>query len=81
MKGSGWSLKSIYISQLSINNVNPLISSTCIKLSYHLENQKAIIIKNTDEKCFKYSILSEFDNRLNKCKFSKYNFKILEEVV
>lgn len=36
-------------------------------------------MKNTDEKCFKYSILSKFDNRLNKCEFSKYNFKIVEK--
>ncbi|KAL4153547.1 hypothetical protein QTP88_001380 [Uroleucon formosanum] len=66
-KKSGWSLKSIVCIQLRINKVNPLKEGTVIN------------VKNNDNKCFKYSILSKYDNRLNKSRFSKKYFDTLEK--
>ena len=71
-KGSGWSLKSIDGLQLRINLVNPLAGSTYIKLPYNLECKRALInVKNTDSECFKYAILTKFNNCINKYKFNK----------
>lgn len=79
-KGSGWSLVSIDGLQLRINKVNPLRGSTYIELPKFIQNKKAVInIKNTDDKCFMYAILTKYDVHLNKSKFSKRNFKILEK--
>ncbi|KAE9523737.1 hypothetical protein AGLY_015878 [Aphis glycines] len=66
-KKSGWSLKSIDCIQLRINKVNPLKGGTVIN------------VKNNDNECFKYSILSKYDNRLNKSRFSKKYFDMLEK--
>ena len=79
-KGSGWSLVSIDGLQLRINDVNPLRGSSYIDLPTYIKNKKAVInVQNNDNKCFMYAILTKFDNRMNKSKFSKKNFKNLEK--
>ena len=80
LKGSGWSLKTIDALQLRINIVNPLKGGTYLDLPKHMKDKKAIInVKNSDNKCFKYSILSKFDNRSNKTYFKEKYFKMLEK--
>ncbi|KAE9521487.1 hypothetical protein AGLY_018121, partial [Aphis glycines] len=73
-KKSGWSLKSIDCIQLRINKVNPLKGG-----STYLDLPTVINVKNNDNECFKYSILSKYDNRLNKSRFSKKYFDMLEK--
>ncbi|XP_060855282.1 uncharacterized protein LOC132932956 [Metopolophium dirhodum] len=78
-KGSGWSLKTIDVLQLRINTVNPLRGGTYLDLPEYIKDKRAIInVKNNDAKCFKYSILSKFDNRSNKTYLNKKYFKMLE---
>lgn len=78
-KGSGWSLVSIDGLQLRINIVNPLKGGTYLDLPKYIKDKKAVInVKNNDNKCFKYSLLSKFDNRSNKTVFNKNYFKMLE---
>ncbi|KAE9521636.1 hypothetical protein AGLY_017932 [Aphis glycines] len=80
-KKSGWSLKSIDCIQLRINTVNPLKGGkTYLDLPSHIKKKKAVInVKNNDNECFKYSILSKYDNRLNKSRFNKKYFGMLEK--
>ena len=66
--------------QLRINLVNPLAGSNYIKLPYNLECKRALInVKNTDSECFKYAILTKFNNCINKYKFNKKRFNFLEK--
>lgn len=79
-KQSGWSLYSIDALQLRINIVNPLTGSTYLTLPDSIRNKKAVInVKNNDEKCFKYAILTKYNNRADKTKFSNQYFKFLEK--
>ncbi|XP_060856098.1 uncharacterized protein LOC132933843, partial [Metopolophium dirhodum] len=79
-RGSGWSLDSIDVLQLRINIVNPLNGSSYLILPDSIRNKKAVInVKNNDEKCFKYAILSKFNNPSNKSQFNKQYFKMLEK--
>lgn len=79
-KGSGWTLQSIDGLELRINQVNPLSGSTYIPLPNHIASKKAVInVKNSDNKCFKYAILTKYDNRLHKNNFVKSHFKNLEK--
>jgi len=79
-KGSGWSLKTIDALQLRINIVNPLKGGTFLVLPKCIKDKKAVInVKNDDNECFKYSILSKFDNRSNKTRFNKKYFNMLEK--
>ncbi|XP_060847730.1 LOW QUALITY PROTEIN: uncharacterized protein LOC132931392 [Rhopalosiphum padi] len=79
-KGSGWSLVSIDGLQLRINLVNPLKGSSYIDLPIFIKKKKAIInVRNKDEYCFKYSILSKYDKRSNKSRFNQTYFNILEK--
>ncbi|KAF0689545.1 Uncharacterized protein FWK35_00030344 [Aphis craccivora] len=63
-----WSLKSIDCIQLRINKVNPLKGGN----TYF--DLPIINVKNNDNESFKYSILSKYDNRLNKSRFNKKYF-------
>ncbi|XP_025191567.1 uncharacterized protein LOC112591846 [Melanaphis sacchari] len=79
-KGSGWSLVSIDGLQLRINLVNPLKGSSYIDLPLFIKEKKAIVnVKNKDNYCFKYSILSKYDKRLNKSRFNQVYFNFLEK--
>jgi len=80
LKGSNWSLKSIDVLQLRINFVNPLRGGTYLDLPKYIKVKKAVInVKNNDDKCFKYAILSKFNNCSNKAYFNKKYFKMLEK--
>ena len=58
-KGSGWSLIEIRFLELRINKYDPLRGSSYVDLPDIIKNKKAIInVKNSDNKCFMWSILS-----------------------
>jgi len=79
LKGSGWSLKTIDTLQLRINIVKPLKEGMYLDLPEYIKDKRTIInIKNNDNKCFKYAILSKFNNHSNEAYFNKNYFKILE---
>ncbi|XP_029341572.1 uncharacterized protein LOC115033345 [Acyrthosiphon pisum] len=63
LKGSGFSLESIYGIIFNVNLYKPLGGSSYIPLPAFIERKKATInILNFDEKCFKYSILAKLVN-------------------
>lgn len=73
MQGSGFTLSSINELVIQVNKYDPLRGSSYIKLPKYLANKHAIInVKNTDDKCFMWSILSAIHqvtqdaDRLNK---------------
>lgn len=79
-KGSGWSLNITDELQLRVNIINPLRGSSFIPLPKHIALKKAVInIQNTNSKCFKYSIVSKYDKRVNSFKYSKSHFNYLEK--
>jgi len=58
-RGSNWALKRIKGLELRINKYVPLRGSAYMKLPEFIKRKKAIInVKNTDDKCFLWSILS-----------------------
>jgi hypothetical protein len=79
-KGSGWNLNTIDGLQLGINIINPLRGLGYIPLPKHIKNKKAIInVQNKDDKCFKYSILSKYDNRRDKYIYYTKYFNYFEK--
>ena len=57
-KESGWTLKRIDCLRININKYTLLRGSSYINLPQWIKNKKACInIKNSDNKCFKYSVL------------------------
>lgn len=59
MRGSGFKLSEIKELNIQISRYDPLRGSSYIKLPKFLSNKKAIInVKNIDQYCFKYAILS-----------------------
>ncbi|CAI6344794.1 unnamed protein product [Macrosiphum euphorbiae] len=66
LKGSGFSLVSIDGILININKYTPLGGSSYIPLPECLERKKATInVQNTDNKCFKYSILAKLVDPVN----------------
>ncbi|KAF8791646.1 Carboxylesterase 1E like protein [Argiope bruennichi] len=58
-KGSGWAFSEVTYLELKINKYDPLNASSYIDLPKELKSKKAIInVKNNDNKCFMWSILS-----------------------
>jgi hypothetical protein len=81
MKGSSWSLKRIDGIQLRTNKVNPVGGGTYIKLPKCIEDKKAVInVQNTDNKCFKYAILSKYNRCLHKYRMIEDNFKFFVKI-
>jgi len=79
-RGSGWSLKFMHGIQLRTNKVNSLAGSTYVKFPKIISNRKAVInVKNNDNLCFKYAILTKYNTNLDKSRFNKNNFKQLEK--
>ena len=65
-KGSGWSLKEIKGLELRINEYRVLRASTFIDLPPKIKNTKSVInVRNNDDFCFKYAILSKLTCKLN----------------
>ncbi|XP_073999570.1 uncharacterized protein [Rhodnius prolixus] len=59
LKGSGWSVKNLDGVLLRVNRFQPLGGCSFIPLPPHIANKKAVInVQNTDDRCFKYAILS-----------------------
>lgn len=59
IQGSGFTLSSIKEIIVQVNQYQPISGSSYIPLPKYLANKKAIIIvKNNDEQCFKWSVLS-----------------------
>jgi len=64
LKGSSWRQISLDGLQLRTNKVNLLGGSSFIKLPQSIYNKKAIInVMNYDNRCFKYAILSIFNEK------------------
>jgi len=64
LKGSSWRQISLDGLQLRTNKVNLLGGSSFIKLPQSIYNKKAIInVMNYDNRCFKYAILSKFNEK------------------
>ncbi|XP_060859920.1 uncharacterized protein LOC132937114 [Metopolophium dirhodum] len=80
LKGSSWRQISLDGLQLRTNKVNLLGGSSFIKLPQSIYNKKAIInVMNYDNRCFKYAILSKFNEKKNKNNFSIKYFNFLEK--
>jgi len=59
IEGSGFSLKQINSLQININKYCPLKASSYLDLPEFIKNKQAVInIKNEDNQCFKWAILS-----------------------
>lgn len=59
MQGSGFSLSEIIELNIQVSSFDPFSGSSYIDLPKKLKSKKAIInVKNTDNKCFKYAVLS-----------------------
>ena len=57
MKGSGWSAIDVLNHDLHVNEYDPLIARSYIKLPTEIQNKKATIdIQNSDDKCFIYCL-------------------------
>lgn len=90
IKGSGFTLSEIKELSIQLNYYQPLVGSSYIKLPDFLKNKKAIInVKNYDNKCFKYAILSalypasknadrlsKYAQHFNKLNFDGINFPV-----
>lgn len=58
-KGSGWSLEEVRFLELRINKYQPLRGLRYIDLPENIKSKQAIInVKNKDNKCFMWSIIS-----------------------
>lgn len=80
LKGSSWRQISLDGLQLRTNKVNLLGGSSFIKLPKSINDKKAIInVMNYDSRCFKYAILTKFNERKNKNNFSIKYFNFLEK--
>lgn len=59
MRGSGFTLSQIDELLVQVNRFDPIAGSSYIELPKFLQTKKAIInIKNDDNQCFKYAVLS-----------------------
>jgi glutaminase len=64
--GSGFSLLSIDSILINVNKYTPIGCSSYIPLLACIERKKVTInVQNTDEKCFKYSILAKLVNPIH----------------
>jgi hypothetical protein len=58
-RGSGWNLLNIAKFVVHSGRFNPLVGSSYIETPQPLKNKKALVnVKNDDEKCFQWAILS-----------------------
>ncbi|XP_047513541.1 uncharacterized protein LOC125055226 isoform X2 [Pieris napi] len=58
-KDSGWSLKNILYLDINVNKFNPLRGGSYIDLPHDIKIKKAVVnVKNTDDACFKWALLS-----------------------
>ena len=75
-QGSGWTLKSILHLMVNINKFNPMRGSSFIKTPPFIAKKRAILnVKNKDQECFKWAILSallNFDRKDHPNRVSKY---------
>ena len=73
-QGSGWQFQRVLTLELHIAKYKPLAGSSWFDLPSELKAKKAIInIKNTDDQCFKWSILAAlFPGGKNAERVSKY---------
>ncbi|KAF0759256.1 Uncharacterized protein FWK35_00009779 [Aphis craccivora] len=82
LKRSTWRQISVNGLHLRTNKVNLLGGSSFIKLPKIIYDKKAIInVNNYDNKCFKYAILSKFNEKKNKNHFSNKYLNFLREKV
>lgn len=64
-KDSGWALVSFLRIEVNINKYQPLRASSFFKLPLQLMKKKACInVKNNDEFCFKWAIISALDENV-----------------
>ena len=73
-RDSGWTLKSIISLCINMNKFSPIRGSSYIDLPFSIRKRRACItIRNTDNKCFKWSILAALHpEEKNNNRVSKY---------
>jgi hypothetical protein len=73
-RGSGWNLLFIKKCLINVVKYHPLAGSSYIESPYHLQSKGAIInVKNEDEKCFMWSVLSAlFPSAVNHSRVCNY---------
>ena len=73
LQGSGWTLKSILHLAVNINKLNSMRAGKFIPLPKDIADKKACTnVKNTDDKCFIWSILAGLNNFNNPNNVSHY---------
>ncbi|XP_047515259.1 uncharacterized protein LOC125056273 [Pieris napi] len=80
-KDSGWSLKKILHLDMNLNQFNPLRGKSFIELPHDIKIKKAVInVKNTDDACFKWALLSALfpihKNSDRVSSYTKYSHKL-----
>jgi hypothetical protein len=75
-EGSGWKFDGVSVCQINISKYAPLRGSSYIDLPEYIKNKKCCInVKNNDEKCFAWAVLSALhpvDGRNHPDRVSKY---------
>lgn len=74
IRGSGFSLAQILELNIQVSSFDPYSGSTYVSLPKFLQKKRAVInVKNNDEKCFMYAVLSAlFPNNNNPQRVDKY---------
>ncbi|XP_043276035.1 uncharacterized protein [Venturia canescens] len=73
-QGSGWSLHSIVNMTLHISKFNPMRGSSYVDLPAKIRNKNACVnVRNNDEQCFKWTILSALHPAHHSDRVSEYS--------
>ena len=76
-QGSGWNLKSILHLTVNMNKFNPMRGSSFIKTPSFIAKKRAVInVKNNDDECFKWAILSA----LYQCDYKDHLYRVKKYV-
>lgn len=78
-QGSGWSLQSIINLTVNFNKFNPMRGSSYVPLPTEIQNKNACInVKNDDDKCFQWAVLSALHPVHHSDRVSEYRIYVDE---